>query len=47
VILQSTPGKLPEEAILRGFMKKGVNLSFQKAIVLKIFWIPMRIGIDD
>jgi hypothetical protein len=47
VILQGTPGKLSEEAILRGFKKRGMNLSFQKAIVSKIFWIPMRVRINE
>jgi hypothetical protein len=47
VILQGAPGKLSEETILRGFKKKGMNLSFQKAIVSKILWIPMRVGINE
>jgi hypothetical protein len=47
VIFQSAPGELSKKAILRVLAKKGTNLSFQKRIILKIFWIPMRVGVNE
>ncbi len=47
MILQGTPGQLSKEAILGILSKKAVNLSLQKRIVLKIFWVPMRVTINE
>ncbi len=47
MILQSTSGQLGKEAISWILFKKAANLSFQKRIVLKIFWVPMSVTIKE
>jgi hypothetical protein len=47
MIFQSTPGKLSEETILWVFPQNRVDFSYQEAVILKKFWIPMGIGVDE